>query len=529
MKRKVKDSAARGGLAASEMRRREFLATTAGLALAMPNVSLGQSSPPNILMIIIDDLNDWVQPLGGYSLVRTPNIARLAGRGCVYRNAQSNVPACSPSRTATLFGIHPFVSGIYTNREEWQRTTFLRNYTSLPKHFRNQGYFTVATGKIFHNTREVAATDPSAWDEYQFCGLGDECTIRVVGDGSAPVVDGAPIEVSRYARTKPGISEFDFGPYYQLSEVPDVVRATWMARNILSRTHSKPLFAACGIQKPHLPLFIPQQFFNLYPEASLFYPPGVLDRTRHSRTTNADTRDLGPIGRRVNPFLSDHTRLIQTGEWKAVIRAYLAAISFADHCVGLLLDALLDGPNADDTMVVLWSDHGFQLGEKLAWRKFALWERALRVPLIIAGPGIPVATRSTMASLIDLYPTLSDIALRAVPGRLQGRSLKRSLLSGTNTHSHAISTWRELNSVANNGPHFSVRTATHRYIRYQTGEKELYDHRTDRYEFENRLFGGGTAADRSLAATLDQLLPSPPYAPRRGTVPAGAQLAALDT
>ena len=407
-----------------------------------------------------------------------------------------------------------------------------RNYTSLPKHFKNNGYFTVGTGKIFHDDEDeiIARIDPPAWDEYQFCGPADECRIQVVGDFEGPRSGGTTIELSKLAKQKPGISEWDFGPYYQLHQVPDVVRSTWMAQNILSVAHGEPFFAACGIVKPHLPAIVPQQFFSPYPEASLFLPSGVLDPTHHTRATNADLRDLGTTGKRINPFLSEHTRLIQTGEWKAIIRAYLASISLADHCVGLLLDALLDGPNSGNTIIILWSDHGFQLGEKLAWQKFALWERALRIPLIVAGPGIRVARPTLPVSLIDLYPTLSDLALNTVPGHLAGKSFKRNLLNGTNTHGHAVSTWRENSSVPNSGPHFSIRTATHRYIKYQSGEKELYDHRVDRYEFENRLFGGGTASDRQISATLDGLVPRAPYAPRRGSTAGAAatQEAALD-
>jgi arylsulfatase A-like enzyme len=212
--------------------------------------------------------------------------------------------------------------------------------------------------------------------------------------------------------------------------------------------------------------------------------------------------------------ISYHTLLMQTGEWKAIIRTYLAPIRLADHCVGILLDALQAGPNAGDTVIVLWSDHGFQLGEKLAWRKFTLWERARSVHL--RGPGIGVASRAMPASLIDLYPTLPDRAFATVPNHLQGESLKRNLQSGTDTHAHSISTWREASNLASSGPHFSVRTATHRYIRYQSGEKELYDHRDDPYEFENLLFGGGTAADQEVAASLDALVPPAPHAPRRG-------------
>lgn len=488
--------------------------------LAAPSIATGQSRPPNILWISIDDLNDWVGPLGGYSLVRTPNIARLAARGRVYTNAQANVPTCSASRTAVLFGLQPYTTGVYSNDEVWQRDSFLRNKPSLPRYLRGQGYETIGTGKIFHSylRRELDGTDPAAWDEYQFCADGGECEIRVQGDIAPPRnASNQVVEISQTAKLTPKVgATLDFGPYYQTSQVPDTVRATWMANRVLKVSHAKPFFAACGIIKPHLPYIVPQQFFDLYPASSIFYPPGVLDPTHNTQATNSDVADLGAIGRRMNTTLADHALLVQTGKWKAIVRAYLAAISYADYCVGLLLDGLAAGPNADNTIVVLWGDHGQQLGEKLAWRKFTLWERSLRVPLIISGPGIRAATTGMPVSLIDLYPTVTDLGLGRVPAGLQGRSLKANLQNGTNTHSHAISTWREAAGLANGGPHFSIRNATHRYIRYQSGEKELYDHRTDRYEFTNRLFGGGTAADRRIAAAMDALVPKAPYAPRRG-------------
>ena len=171
--------------------------------------------------------------------------------------------------------------------------------------------------------------------------------------------------------------------------------------------------------------------------------------------------------------------MLQTGEWKTIVKAYLASISYADYCVGLLLDGLQAGPNNANTIVVLWSDHGWQLGEKLAWRKFTLWERALRVPLIISGPGIRPATSGMPVSLIDLYPTVADLALGSVPAGLDGRSLKRNLLNGTNTQTHSISTWREVAGLPNGGPHFSVRNGDAPLYPLPVGEGELYDHRTD--------------------------------------------------
>ncbi len=514
-----------GQASRKELRRRDVLRKGAqfGLAttaLALPNLSVAQATPPNILWISIDDLNDWVAPLAGYPGVKTPNITRLARLGRVYTNAQANVPVCSGSRTATLFGVQPYRSGGYTNEEVWQRNSFLNNRMSLPRYFRSKNYLTYGTGKVFHSylRREIDGTDPAAWDVYEFCGAADTCHIEVQGDITPPRNGKQVVEISRAAKATPKVgATLDFGPYYQTAQVPDTVRAKWMADNVLRVRHARPFFAACGIIKPHLPAIVPQEFFNLYPdESALVYPPGVMPSDTNQQGTSIDNTDLGPIGTRLDTTPDDHALLLSTGEWKTIIKAYLASISYADYCVGLLLDGLQAGPNNGNTIVVLWSDHGWQLGEKLRWRKFTLWERALHVPLIVSGPGIRPSTSAMPVSLIDLYPTLADLAFGEVPAGLDGRSLKRNLLNGTNTQNFSVSTWREVAGLPNGGPHFSIRTRTHRYIRYQSGEAELYDHRTDPWEFTNRLFGGGSAADRTLAAQLRAMIPAPPYAPRRG-------------
>jgi arylsulfatase A-like enzyme len=517
------------GKRSAGMGRRAFIAGSAavGATLGAPSLGRAQAAQPNVLMITIDDLNDWIRPLGGYPLVGTPNITRLANLGRLYRNAMSCVPGCSPSRTTTLFGMHPTTHGVYTNEEEWQLNPFLADFASLPRQFRDGGYLTVGTGKVFHRHKEsaIAGIDPAAWDEYQFCGGDDECTIPVAGDSEPPRVDGRAIELSQYARAAPGIDNFDFGPFYKLAQVPDVVRAKWMAETVLSVSHDRPFFAACGIVKPHLPFIVPKRFFDLYPLEAIVYPPGVVDPAKNTRENNPDVADLGATGRRINRFYGDHRRLIESGEWKAAVQAYLAAISFADHCVGILLNALLKGPNQSDTIVVLWSDHGWQLGEKLAWRKFTLWERALRVPFIVAGPGIGPGGETMPVSLIDVYPTLCDLALGAVPAHLQGVSLKSNLLQGARRARHVLSTWSEPVALSNSGPHFSVRNASHRYIRYRSGEAELYDRRVDPYEIDNLLFAGEPIrpADRQIAQAMAAFIPPGPHAPRRGSVVAATE------
>jgi arylsulfatase A-like enzyme len=180
--------------------------------------------------------------------------------------------------------------------------------------------------------------------------------------------------------------------------------------------------------------------------------------------------------------------------------------------------------------VVLWSDHGWQLGEKLAWRKFTLWERALRVPLIVSGPGINPAGEAMPVSLLDIYPTLCDLAFGAIPSHLEGTSLKGNLLRGTRSARHVLSTWAEPARLANSGPHFSVRNATHRYIRYRSGEEELYDHRVDQYEVNNLLFAGEPIrrGDRQVAQAMRAFVPAQPYAPRRGAVTGALASAVVD-
>ena len=195
----------------------------------------------------------------------------------MYTNAQANVPVCSGSRAATLFGFQPYTSGVYTNEELWHRNPFLTSRASVVKFFKNQNYFTVGTGKVYHSylRRELEGTDPAAWTEYQFCGPTDECRIEVVGDIASPRNGRQVVEISQAAKLTPKVgATLDFGPYYQTNQVPDVVRATWMARSVLGVQHDRPFFAACGIIKPHLPAIVPQQFFNLYPVDQHLLPAG---------------------------------------------------------------------------------------------------------------------------------------------------------------------------------------------------------------------------------------------------------------
>jgi len=436
-------------------------------ALAAPAVAR-RAARPNVLFVAIDDLNDWTGWLGGYPGVKTPNFDRLAQKSASFLNAYTPAPACKPARAAVLFGIEPRRSGIYTNKTADWTSTFLAGRPSLVRWFKNSGYRTIGTGKTFSGgwrgpgVDDPAANDEQAWTQFAF--LPDLLDSGAQGDGKWGPTGASP------------------------SEMEDVARAKWMAANVLARAHDQPFFASFGIRKPHTPWHAPGRFFDLYPIDKVRYPPGALDTAHSTVAANEDVQDLGPTGKEL---LNEgrHRRIVHGAGWKSAVQAYLAATSLADHALGVLLDGLRAGPNAGNTVVCVWSDHGWQLGEKLAWSKFTLWERATRVPLTIGGPGLRSNRSKAPISTIDLYPTLANLAVGEAPDGLDGVDFSSWLRGEIKApREHVISTWaRDGGGSADfhKDLHFAVRTEHHRLIRYGNDEVELYDHRVDPYEWRN--------------------------------------------
>ena len=507
--------------------RREFVAggaaatgVAAAGSLMTPSIARG-SSRANIIYLAIDDLNDWIAPLGGYPGVRTPNFLRLANMARVFTRAYTPAPACSPARTAINFGVQPFHSGVYTNSEDWEIGSRVVRQMSLPRFMRSQGYLTFGTGKIFHDGWEDAgvrnaASDPAAWTDYEYCSNANP-TCRLIPE-------------ERYRDSMKDIVKFtpelSFGPNdLKNMQMPDVIRTKWVIDNVLSKQHDRPFFAALGFEKPHGPFSVPLGFFSFYDRATLKYPPGVLDHDRFSLTRNMDNRDLPPTAiKMLEQYGDDDTERLTGGDknyWLDIVHAYLATITFTDHCLGLLLDGWLQGPNRDNTVLMLWSDHGWQLGEKLGWRKFTLWERATRVPLIVAGAVDGETIRASRiddpVSTISLYPTVCDLAFSDIPAGsdigglpLDGASLKRKILGRKTDTAPALSTWYLTNFGSDDEAtrrHFSLRSQKYRYIAYANGDRELYDHSTDPYEFNN-LMVRPTAEHERIIARLSQSLPS---------------------
>jgi arylsulfatase A-like enzyme len=470
------------------MKHQLLLAALLSALFTVGSVSGAELEKPNVLFIAIDDLNDWTGKLGGHSQTTTPNIDRLADRGVLFANAHCAAPACNPSRAALMTGIAPYRSGVYVNPQPWKPV--LRDKATLSQHFMQHGYRAIGSGKIFHG----GYPDPESWHEYW-----PSQTRNRPGDPSPKVKSVSGLNKAH----------FDWGPVdVDDSEMGDTQVVDWVIGQ-LQLKHDKPLFLACGIFRPHLPWYVPRKYFDRFPVDNIQLPAHRAD----------DLDDIPEAGVKMARPTGDHAAVLKHDQWHAAVQGYLASVSYADGLVGRLIAALDASDYANNTVIVLWTDHGWHLGEKKHWRKFALWEEATRTPLIfVAPPGTPGLGQGTPAgtrvdkpvSLLDIYPTL--VTLCGLPERdgLSGQSLV-PLLADASAHWErpAITTHGRLNHA--------IRTDRWRYIRYADGSEELYDHETDPMEYTN-LAGQAEleAVKRELSAWLPKQ--NAPDAPREKDV-----------
>ena len=501
---------------ANHVTRRGLLANgtalaAAGLAGVSPATPALAKRPkgkarPNILFIAIDDMNDWTGWQGGYPLASTPNLDRLAGQGTALRNAYTEAPVCQAARAAILFGRHPWTTGIYTNDcLNWPRVAPDR--TSVVRAFKDAGYLTTYTGKIHHQDWRwnTAPNDPGSWtDPLPRPDWADE--------GKEPLIWRA--EGSR-------------------ERMEDIRCAGLIVDKCLSKTHDRPFFAAFGLRKPHPKWVAPQTYFDRFPAADdMPYPLGALDTLHAEMRRNEDIADLPKAGRAMaRQRYSDHLAIAGKGKWKPYVKGYLAAIAQADDAIGVALEGLRKGPNASNTIVVVWSDHGWQLGEKCTWQKFTLWERALRVPVIFAGPGVERRFSKALFSTTDLYRTLTSLAGVDRPDDIEGVDHAAFLKGGEAARDRVVSSWAfdidgddpTAISKARRDRHFTVRTKSHRLIAYGNGDLELYDHRVDPFEWTN-IAERKSERDR-VARLLDKVPKNPAPPALRTTGEAAAQIA----
>ncbi len=436
------------------------------LVAAVWPIHAAEAGRPNVLFIAIDDLNDWVGCLHGHPQVQTPNIDRLAARGTLFTNAHCQSPLCNPSRTSLLTGLRPTTTGVY-GLAPWFRTVAeFKQQRTLPQAFMAAGYRNLCVGKIFHGGYPPGPDRAAEFHEYG-------------------KLSPSPKPAKPFLETPGGHPAMDWGPFPARDEDTPDAKIAERAVAMLTNPPKEPFFLAVGFHLPHVPCYAPQKWFDLYPEERLQLPP-----------VKAGDRDDTPEFSWYLHWKLPEPRLSwlkKAQQWKPLVRAYLASISYVDARVGRVLDALKRSGVEDRTIVVLWSDHGWHLGEKDISGKNTLWERSTRVPLIFAGPGIAGgAMCGRPVELLDLYPTLAQLCRLEPAKNLEGHSLTPLLKDAK-----AARAWPAITSH-NQGNH-AVRTERHRYIRYADGSEELYDLTADPNEWTN------LAGKPESAATLIEL------------------------
>lgn len=439
---------------------------------------------PNILMIAIDDQNDWIGSLGGHPQVKTPHLDALAARGTNFLNAHCQAPLCNPSRTSLLTGLRPSTTGIYGLQPGLRQVEDLKQHVTLPQELMKAGYYTYTCGKIYHDGAIKPKAREGEFSEH----------------GPAP---GMPRPASPLARLPitgrhPAM---DWGVFPEKDEdQADWKIADAAITKLRNLPKGQPWFVAAGFRLPHVPCFASQQWFDLYPAHEVTLPPVKED----------DREDLPRFAGYMNWKLPEPRlkTLRQFDEWRPLVRAYLATISFMDSQVGRVLEALKASGQMDNTIVVVWGDHGWHLGEKGITGKNTLWERSTRVPLIWSGPGITTGQRCNRpAELLDIFPTLLELAGLPPRNDLEGHSLKPQLQDATAPREFPAITTHNQNNHA-------IRTEKWRYIRYADGSEELYDMEKDPNEWHNLASAPDSAA---IKAELAKWLPQRNAPPAPGS------------
>jgi len=412
------------------------------LILALP--ALG--APPNVLLLAIDDMNDWVSCLSGHPDTKTPNIDRLAERGVLFTNAHCQGPICNPSRTSIMFGLRPSTTGIYMNKPTPWTVPAMKQRVTMSRHFAANGYRTFTTGKIYHGSGLM----PDDFD--------------VVGPQHRQMID---LDVRRQKEMS-GL--WDFGPQsYPEEKFIDHIDATWVIEQ-LGKPQIKPFFIAAGFYRPHVPFYSPDRVFNSIDPKKLRLP----------KVKDDDRADLPPGGLKIAEDGSPNLDwFIERNLWREGVQSYLACIRWTDEQIGRVLDALDKSPFADNTIIVMYSDHGFHLGEKQRWRKATLWERSTHVPFIISAPDKTKGKRCERpAELLSIYPTLIDLCSLEKRGDLDGTSIVPLL-------DDPAANWKRPAITTLGKDNHAVRTERWRYIRYADSGEELYDHDKDPNEWHN--------------------------------------------
>lgn len=493
-------------------RRKHILSLPIAIIVLMAGLaSLAQDRDAryNILYITIDDLNDWVGCLESHPQVKTPHIDRLAERGLLFTNAHCVVPACSGSRAANWTGLSPIKNGVYGNGQRIEKT--LPEAIMLTHDLEAQGYYTMGTGKLFHGKNENYFNEYGPDYDKWMPILPDERTIS-----KESLADNEPYvrhEIPRLGITMPlnrmprdrnrgsrAIDSFDWGVIDRPDEEwTDTQSADWVVEK-LGQSYDQPFFLAIGFYRPHQPLWVPKRFHDMYPPESVILP----------RTLKEDLEDVSEIAQGFGRYAltsGAHDTVVEFGQWRNAVSAYLASITYIDHELGKVIDALDGSKHADNTLIILWSDHGWQLGEKEHWGKFTTWERSTKVPLI----AVPPLTKQPSGfkpgrecrhpvSLLDVYPTVMDALDLNIRDDLDGNSLLPLI-------ANPESRWPHLAITHVGRGTQTIRHSRWRYTQYFDGSQELYDHERDPREWNNLIQDPEYA---NIAQWLSNELPKDP-------------------
>lgn len=476
------------------------------------------NNQPNVVFIICDDLNDYSGAFEGHKQVKTPNIDKLAKSGVRFTNAHSNCPVCSPSRNSLFTGVYPHRSKDFGWTPHFKQAV-LKNNKTLFEYFRENGYHVMGSGKLLHVNKKDFwnewGVDMNNYGPVAFNGIepvGHPSVpepFRKIGpiDGSFAPLSDVPVfpdSISKGNKTgwlyTRGKNDFlDYTDENNRDLMPDEMHTQWAVNRIKemdTATSGKPFFLGVGFVRPHTPLYAPKRFFDMFPIDQIELSP-IKERDA------ADThyKDIYPSEikglRYFQTLKQSYSGNAELG-LKHFLQAYLACIAFVDEQIGQVVDAINNSRFRDNTIIVLVSDHGWQMGEKDYLFKNSPWEESTRIPYILRTPGCKAGTTvSHPVSLIDLFPTLTDLCdlkgdnrFNENGGNIDGFSLKPFLSN------LSVNKWEGPNgalSMIGDGLNqedvmkqtYSYRTKDWRYILYMDGTEELYHNAKDSYEWDN--------------------------------------------
>lgn len=472
-----------------------FIGAILSLSACSACVGASPDKPMNVLFLVADDLNSWLlEDADRYAgRVVAPNLRKLATSGVNFTRAYTAAPVCSPSRTAFFSGVAPWKSGIYNNARTINKSEVVNRdeVLSLAGLFKKNGYGTFGYGKITHG-----------WDQKE--NWDDK-----VGHKRDPAPPGAPLA---------GLSggEQDWGIIHLAEDQMNDTGGANKAIAVLEKQHDKPFFLAYGTFNPHMPWYVPKKYFDMYPLDQIVLPELKAD----------DLDDLPPLAKAVSDGIGSFAdKVIESGQHKEAVQAYLATTTYVDTQFGRVLDALEKSPYNDNTIVVFLTDHGFHLGEKHHWQKTTLWEEGTHTLLMFRAPGVSRTggVSERFVSLMDIYPTLAELCGLTPPAYIDGRSLV-PLLKDPQAPWESTAITGLCDKSKTDMAYISIRNELGRYTRYGENEEEFYDATKDPHEWTNQIDNSkyATTVDRlrALVPSFEnaaQPLPSALTTKRRGT------------